>query len=119
MRKAAKAWIVVWGGIAALDVWLIANGYESLSSSVGRGLQKDAKTRWMLIGGWSLLTAHLFAEELPIPDELRKYDPIGYVAKKIPVRTYEAITNQAHPISESILDSQAFSDGSGWTPTSP
>lgn len=53
-----------------------------MSTVFGDALSHPIK-RWPVIGTWGLLTAHLFANLLPIPEGIKKYDPIGWAAKLI------------------------------------
>ncbi len=105
MRKGAIAWCGLWGGVAVADGYLIYNGHESLSTVFGGLL--DTRYKYLIYGGWTLLTLHLFSNELPIPDHLRKYDPVGFVANKIPRKTYEKIATLAEDTLEVLINTEA------------
>lgn len=96
MRPAGYAWTATGVGIAVADVWLIRNGHDSMSTVFGDLLHTPAGRAGLIFVG-AAIVAHLYSELLPVPEGWSKYDPIGYVARRIPrkvideaIRTLEA-----------------------------
>lgn len=92
MRKGAVAWIGVAGGVIAADYWLLYNNFDTMSIVFGDALA-DPRRGWFVLAAWGLLTAHLFADQLNLPEEWARYDPIGFLARKVPRKIMdEAVT---------------------------
>lgn len=74
LEHAEMGWVMLFGYVAAYDLWAIKTKRESLSHAFYRGVQHPKK-RWITIWAWGTLTAHLFNI---IPDKL---DPIHMIGE--------------------------------------
>jgi hypothetical protein len=74
--------------VAAIDSLLLVmkrhrgQPYCSMSEGFGDALRHPIK-RWPVIAVWSFLTVHLFGNSLPIPEPVRRLDPLGAISRLI------------------------------------
>lgn len=82
IRHGGWAWIGLTAYIIAVDAWLIRHNHDTMSIVFGDAILNPRKSK-LIITLWVLITLHLFANILHIPEEWTKYDPIGWLANRI------------------------------------
>lgn len=82
LRSGTKAWIGLTVYVIAADAALIRNRKETMSTVFGDALVHPLR-RWPVILTWGILTAHLFSNLIPLPESIKRYDPIGAAARLI------------------------------------
>lgn len=82
-RPGLYAWFGMVGFAGFADYWLIKHHHDTMSAVWGDAISHPVR-RWPLLVSWIVLTLHLFGRILPeCVQPLGKYDPIGYLARKI------------------------------------
>lgn len=96
MNLTGAAWAASVAVPAALDVWLIRTGRQSMSSALGDFLHPETarglrRWRYVVVVGWGVLTIHLFSCLFPPRwrQVASRVDPLGVTARVLTPTTKE------------------------------
>jgi len=79
IKEGDVAWIGLLAYVVAYDVYAMATGHETLTSSYYRALS-DPRRRWVTITAWGYLTGHLYGV---IPKRFDLMARVGTVASRL------------------------------------
>lgn len=81
LKPATAVWVGGVGGILLADLVLVVCGEDSLTQTYAEALVKNPKAKYLLPAAFLYLGLHLHADQLGIPERIKKLDPLALIGR--------------------------------------